>query len=159
MNAEQIAEIPLLVTQERIEAIIVKEDYFLFPGSTLTIAMLTLANGYIVTGEAACANPDIFNEELGRKYARVNAKNKIWELEGYLLRQKMTEQYKTADREFLFSVLGEIVSRIERCGASLELTSAVSLAFDLKQAIGNQWNPANPYALERVCAELEQKCA
>ena len=89
MNAEQITGIPLSVTPERIEEIIVKEDYFLFPGSTLTIAMLTIENGFTVTGESACANPDIFNEELGRKYARDNAKDKIWRLEGYLLRQKL----------------------------------------------------------------------
>jgi hypothetical protein len=66
----------------------------------------------------------------------------------------MTEQNKATDEEFLFMALGEIVDRIERCGASTELTNAVSLASDLRQAIGNQWNPANAYALERVKAAL-----
>jgi hypothetical protein len=66
----------------------------------------------------------------------------------------MTEQNNATDQEFLFVALGEIVNRIERCGASPELTNSVSLASDLRQAIGNQWNPANTYALERVKAEL-----
>jgi hypothetical protein len=67
----------------------------------------------------------------------------------------MTEQNKALDPEFLFAAIGEIVDRIERCGASPELTHAVSLASDLRQAIGNQWNKANEYALQRVQAALE----
>lgn len=57
---------------------------------------------------------------------------------------------KATDPEFLFAVLGEIVNRIELCGASTELTHAVSITSDLRQAIGNQYNPSNDYALERV---------
>lgn len=58
------------------------------------------------------------------------------------------------DPEFLFVALGEIVDRIERCGASTELTHAVSLISDLRQAVGNRWNPANPYSLRRVESAL-----
>ncbi len=66
----------------------------------------------------------------------------------------MTEQNKATEQEFLFAAMGEIVNRIERCGASIELTHAVSLASDLRQAIGNQFNPANSYALDRVKKEI-----
>jgi hypothetical protein len=61
---------------------------------------------------------------------------------------------KAIDQEFLFAALSEIIARIERCGASPELTHAVSLASDLLLAIGNQWNPPSPYAFERVHKEL-----
>lgn len=67
----------------------------------------------------------------------------------------MTEQNKATDPEFLFAALGEIVNRIELCGASIELTNAVSLASDLRQAIGNQWNYANTFALKRVQAVID----
>lgn len=78
------------VTVEGIEAKIVKEDYFLgLNGSTLTICVLTLANGFTVTGESACVDPANFDEALGKKYARADAFKKIWPLEGYLLREKM----------------------------------------------------------------------
>lgn len=66
----------------------------------------------------------------------------------------MTEQNKAIEQEFLFQAIGEIINRIEKCGASIELTHAVSLASDLHSAIGNKWNPANSYALERVKTEL-----
>ena len=59
--------------------------------------------------------------------------------------------YITKDtQELLYSVVGEILFRIEHCGASVEITSASSLASDLKQAIGNQWNEPDAYALQRI---------
>lgn len=57
--------------------------------SLLTFCVLVLKNGFTVTGESACASPENFNEELGRKIARQKAMEKIWPLEGYLLRQKL----------------------------------------------------------------------
>jgi hypothetical protein len=55
----------------------------------LTICVLVLKNGFTVTGESACASPDNFDVEIGRKIARDNAVQKVWALEGYLLKQKL----------------------------------------------------------------------
>ncbi|HGW3589825.1 TPA: Gp49 family protein [Serratia marcescens] len=55
----------------------------------LTFCVLVLKNGFTVTGESACASPDNFDAEIGRKIARTNAVQKIWALEGYLLKQRM----------------------------------------------------------------------
>lgn len=77
------------VTPERLEEVIVSEQYHVFPNTTFTACLLTLANGYTVIGESACASPENFDAALGRRIARDNAKNKIWALEGYLLRQKL----------------------------------------------------------------------
>lgn len=57
--------------------------------SCLTICVLVLKNGYLVTGESACASPENYNAAIGHKIARDNARNKIWALEGYLLRSKL----------------------------------------------------------------------
>lgn len=80
------------ITPERLESVIVSEQYHVFPNSTFTACLLTLQNGYTVLGESACARPENFNAELGRKIARENARNKIWALEGYLLRQKLHDR-------------------------------------------------------------------
>ena len=77
------------LTPALIDAAIVSEQYHVFPGTTMTVCALTLRNGYIVTGESAAASPDNFDEAIGRKIARENARNKIWALEGYLLREKL----------------------------------------------------------------------
>jgi hypothetical protein len=67
---------------------IVTEDYYVFPGTCQTICLLTLKNGYTVTGESACASPANFDADVGRDVARKNAREKIWGLEGYALRNK-----------------------------------------------------------------------
>lgn len=72
-----------------IDETIASEQYHVFPGTTLTVCALSLRNGYIVTGESAAASPENFDKEIGRKIARDNARNKIWALEGYLLREKL----------------------------------------------------------------------
>lgn len=78
------------ITPEQIDAVVVSEQFHVFDGTTLTICCLALANGFTVTGESACASPENFDAELGRKIARDNAKQKIWALEGYALRNKLS---------------------------------------------------------------------
>lgn len=77
------------VTHEHLEVVIVSEQYYVFPNTTFTSCLLTLKNGYTVHGESACASPENFNADLGRKIARDNAKDKIWQLEGYLLKDRL----------------------------------------------------------------------
>ncbi len=74
---------------DMIDAAIAGEQYHVFHGTTLTVCALTLRNGFIVTGESASASPENFDQAIGRKIARENARNKIWQLEGYLLREKL----------------------------------------------------------------------
>ncbi|HNM80835.1 MAG TPA: Gp49 family protein [Rhodocyclaceae bacterium] len=57
--------------------------------SLLTFCVLVLRNGFTVTGESACASPENFDAELGRKIARQNAISKVWPLMGYELRSKL----------------------------------------------------------------------
>ena len=95
------------VTPEDIDANIVYERYFTaadgvlgaqtdytpldtpLPLSLLTFCVLVLRNGFTVTGESACASPENFNAEIGKKVARDNAVNKVWPLMGYLLRERL----------------------------------------------------------------------
>lgn len=98
------------VTPQRIKDVILHEYYFTaFDGVSganhgvvlsrvaddslglLTLCVLTLKNGFTVTGESACASPENFDAEIGRKIAYDNAVNKIWMLEGYLLKQKLSD--------------------------------------------------------------------
>lgn len=57
--------------------------------SLLTFCVLVLRSGFTVTGESACASPENFDAEIGRKIARENAKQKIWPLMGYELKQRL----------------------------------------------------------------------
>jgi len=64
----------------------------LAPLGLLTFCVLVLRNGFTVTGESACASPENFDPEIGRKIARANAVQKMWPLMGYELRSKLAEQ-------------------------------------------------------------------
>lgn len=77
------------LTPDLIDQTIVDEDYHIFHNTCLTVCCLTLRNGFTVTGESACASPSNFNEEIGQKIARENARDKIWALEGYLLKDRL----------------------------------------------------------------------
>ena len=87
------------LTPEMIDAAIVGEAYYVFPGTTLTVCCLSLRNGYQVTGESAAASPKNFDKMLGQKIARENARNKIWALEGYLLRQRLFEMGQSTQEQ------------------------------------------------------------
>ena len=63
----------------------------LLPLDLLTFCVLVLKNGFTVTGESACASPENFDAEIGRKIARQNAVAKIWPLMGYELRSRLSE--------------------------------------------------------------------
>lgn len=81
---------PQTVTMEHLESLVVAEEYInpkLAP--TLTICVLLLKNGFSLRGESACADPRMFDEAKGREFARRDAIQKAWPLEGYLLRQRL----------------------------------------------------------------------
>jgi hypothetical protein len=79
------------LTPQLIDDAIESAAYYVFPGSQVTVCCLTLKNGFNTVGESACVSPENFNAEIGQKVAREDARNKIWALEGYLLKQKLFE--------------------------------------------------------------------
>jgi hypothetical protein len=102
------------VTPADIEAEIVSAHFFIasdalqqertvheFPGGTgwllgntqlLTICVMQLRHGFTVTGESACASPENFDADIGRKIARQNAMAKIWPLLGFRLRDQLASK-------------------------------------------------------------------
>lgn len=66
------------------------------PLRLLTFCVLVLRNGFTVTGENACASPENFDAEIGRKIARENAINKVWPLMGYQLKEQLFQMTQPA---------------------------------------------------------------
>ncbi|MDP3133424.1 MAG: Gp49 family protein, partial [Burkholderiaceae bacterium] len=73
-----------------IDAVIVGETFTVLPSGKVMVCELTLRNGFTVRGEAATVSKANFNEEIGKTVSRENARKKIWELEGYLLQERLT---------------------------------------------------------------------
>ena len=73
------------------------EDSLGFPTSKeslgcLTICVLVLKNGFTIVGKSACASPANYNAEIGRKITRDDARNQVWALEGYALRNRLAAE-------------------------------------------------------------------
>jgi hypothetical protein len=59
-------------------------------GGILRWAVLTMENGFAVTGKpSAAVSVENDNAEMGEKIAIQNAQNEVWELEGYLLKEQL----------------------------------------------------------------------
>lgn len=89
---KEVTEKKNTVSQEAIEYIIdtaITEEA-VFWGKELVVSY-KLQNGFTVLGRGACVDPKNFDIEVGRKCAREMAINKLWELEGYLLQNKLWE--------------------------------------------------------------------
>ena len=55
----------------------------------LTVAIMTIENGFVLIGKSAPADPDNFDMKLGQKFAYDDCIRQMWQLEGYLLREKL----------------------------------------------------------------------
>lgn len=95
------------VTPAGIDSKILSKAFYRFPGSTVTVCLLTLVNGFSTLGESACASAENFDEEIGRKLAFENARSKVWPLEGYLLRDALHRQAQAEFDATLASVHAE----------------------------------------------------
>lgn len=80
------------LTKDDVLSTIKGEDYTILNDGRTTICQLTLKNGFTVVGFSACVDPKNFDKELGQSIAKDNAVEKVWELEGYLLRQRLFEK-------------------------------------------------------------------
>lgn len=56
----------------------------------LTICVITLRNGFTVVGTSACAYPQNFDQDLGNSLAYDKAYEQLWLLEGYLLKEQLS---------------------------------------------------------------------
>ena len=69
-------------------------------GPTTTVCCILLENGFQVIGTSACVDPTEFDEQKGRDLAYEAAFDRIWELEGYLMTDRLWKEKKQPKSEF-----------------------------------------------------------
>lgn len=74
------------ITPEMVERSI-KDIEFIERANKLTICIITLDNGFIVTGESGVIRPELHDTILGQKYAKEKALDKVWFYLGVCLQQ------------------------------------------------------------------------
>lgn len=78
------------VTEESIKAKIADVSYTL--AGITTICQIKMKSGFVFLGHSTPAAPANFDAEIGQRYAYDNAFKHIWSHEGYLLRERLSEQ-------------------------------------------------------------------
>ena len=78
------------VTIDNILAAIADEKYQSVDGTTVTVCVLKLKNGYTVIGHADCVLESNFNKDLGRSIAKKHALDQCWSLFGFHLASVMS---------------------------------------------------------------------
>lgn len=101
VDGNDIATIRAETPNEEVRLCPINDDPDLYktaiaPLKLLTFCVLVLRNGFTVTGESACASPENFDADIGKKIARQNAVNKIWPLMGYELKERLFNEPKKA---------------------------------------------------------------
>ena len=97
------------VTLAHLENLIRSDQYF-YPLACqhMTICALELENGFILIGKSAPADAENFDAALGRKFAYEDALRQAWQLEGYLLRQRLDDEREAGlNEEFARARLGD----------------------------------------------------
>lgn len=77
------------VTEKSIKDKIANVDYIV-RDDLLTICIIKMSNGFMVHGVSAPASPQNFDADVGKRYAYDNAFKQLWQLEGYLLRERLS---------------------------------------------------------------------
>lgn len=87
-----------MVTPELIKSKVKHVSYTRLPDSTVTICHLVLENGFSVRGESACVDPANYDQVKSENYAYEEAFNKIWVLEGYLMKERMFQAQANVEK-------------------------------------------------------------
>lgn len=78
------------VSKDEIDSLITHVDYYVFSNTTVTVCLIWLKNGSKVLGvNYGRILPEEQNWEMGKQEAYKDAYSKIWELEGYLVRENL----------------------------------------------------------------------
>jgi hypothetical protein len=101
------------VTLDALKNNIKKIDFYVHSDSQLTICIITLVNDFTVTGESACADPVMFDADIGQRIAQDNAEKKIWPLMGYALKQELYLQAQRGDGDTFLDRMKNEASNLE----------------------------------------------
>lgn len=100
-----------------IDKAIIGETFTVLPSGKVMVCELTLRNGFTVRGEAATVSKETFDEEIGKKVSRENARKKVWELEGYLLQDRLSNKPSDTFFDRLIIERNELGEKLKKISA------------------------------------------
>lgn len=135
------------VLPENLEAQIRKTEFFQV--GLMTLCVITMQNGFMITGESACAYPENFNEEIGQRIALENAKQKMWPLLGYELKSKVHAEQnppaETTPKERVEAELADLAYKLEKLELFTQGVQFSDLSYEQRRLLNNQLEVMHTY--------------
>lgn len=79
-----------IITNELVSEIIANSEIEIATAfDKCTVVACKLPNGFVIVESSACVSPENYDEDIGVEICMGKIENKIWELEGYNLQQKL----------------------------------------------------------------------
>ena len=79
------------LTPKDIDSKIKSKTFTILPSGKVMVCEIILNNGFSVRGEASTISKENFDQEVGEEISFNNARDKIWQLEGYLLQEVLNK--------------------------------------------------------------------
>lgn len=79
MSSDNMIPVGPVLTEDLVERLVAGTEYHLYQGTTLMSCTLKLCNGFAVVGTSSSLPTTRFNPQLGMKYSREDAMNKLQE--------------------------------------------------------------------------------
>ena len=121
------------------------KDVSFFRDGTLTICVITTHNGFKLVGESACAHPDLYNEEIGKKLARAQALQKLWPLLGYQLRDQLFVRDEATFVDRLKAEYEYVSDNVTKLRLFITSPKYLELEADVREDLKTQYEAMLPY--------------
>lgn len=90
---EEPKKVTNTVTKEIIEEIMTKSNIIVNTVfDKCTVVSCRLPNGFVIVESSSCVDPNNYDEDMGVEICLDRIENKVWELEGYRLQEKLHRQ-------------------------------------------------------------------
>lgn len=132
------------ITLEDMKAAQKQVDFYVHPQTCLTICIITLQNGFTVTGESACADPANFQKDIGERLSYERAEKQIWAYLGYMLREKIYQQSKPV-KERVTAERDTLQQNVERLSSFIGSAKFMDLDYDQRKLLEQQLDVMNTY--------------
>lgn len=107
---------PDRVTPEYLKSRVAKVEFHRLAGGTMTLCILTVDNGFQLTGTSACADPANYKKDVGEKISYDNAERGLWPLLGFALKEAMKARDVAKSGDWRDRVRAERAELADRLG-------------------------------------------
>ena len=131
----------ITVTQERIDHLMETADITVKTSyDKITVVIARLENGFCISASSGCVDPANYDVEIGKKSCLRQIRDKLWELEGYVLQKEEYDKRRKDEN-------GKAAEPIQH---SYDFGDALRFLWDGKKLYRRGWNGRGIYIAMQI---------